>query len=102
MMEALDIPLIGSTAECAYVAQNKATARALYQLNGVAIPEGFVVKKDDDMLHHLENLGYPCIVKPARAEDSQGVSLVKTKSELDEAFRKAYEVDDLGIAIVER
>lgn len=99
-MEVLDIPLVGSPAECGFIAMNKAIARSICIANGVRMAEGFIVHQGDDVTLLMDKISFPCVVKPAQSEDSMGVTLVKEKNELDEALKKAYEYDQ--VLLIER
>ena len=47
-------------------------------------------------VRHLD-IGYPCIIKPARLGSSIGVSVIKEESELDYALDVAFEFDDVVV-----
>ncbi|XP_031572433.1 uncharacterized protein LOC116306499 [Actinia tenebrosa] len=100
ILERLNFPMIGSSAQVASICQSKSQTRNVLQKHGIRVPEGRIVSKDDDIDILMDIIPLPWVVKPDGAEDSVGVSLVRTTDQLDGALEEAYKHDN--IAVVER
>jgi D-alanine-D-alanine ligase len=84
LFETLGIPFLGNPAEVMAIAADKAKTRAIVAAAGVRVPDGRVVGDDapSDVL-------LPVVVKPVGADNSVGVSLVRSESEYGPAVRSA-------------
>jgi D-alanine-D-alanine ligase len=94
LFELLEIPSVGNPATVMALAADKAAARALVAQAGVAVPDGQLVAPDGAV-----SLELPVVVKPVAADNSVGVSLVRTAEELDAALERAWQHG--GTALVE-
>ena len=95
-LELLKIPIIGSPAEIHYIANNKASTRALLCQAGVSIAPGIHLAKGDDKDYSqlTSELEYPVIVKAAAVEDSMGVFRVMDPENLTNTINKAFELSN--------
>ena len=95
-LELLKIPIIGSPAEIHYIANNKASTRALLCQAGVSIAPGIHLAKGDDKDYSqlTSELEYPVIVKAATVEDSMGVFRVMDPENLTNTINKAFELSN--------
>lgn len=84
IFEDLGIPLIGNPAEVMATAQDKAAAREAVAAAGVPVPAGLVVVDDGPI-----DLPLPVVVKPAGADNSVGVSLVRSPDQYRGAVHAA-------------
>ncbi|MEH3143572.1 MAG: D-alanine--D-alanine ligase [Mycobacterium kyogaense] len=84
LLDVLGLPFVGNTAAVMANTADKAIARALVAARGVAVPEGRVVTGPDQV-----DLPLPLVVKPARSDNSVGVSLVTERGELATAVAAA-------------
>jgi D-alanine-D-alanine ligase len=91
----LGIPYVGNRPETMALAAEKALARAVVGAAGVAVPDGEVI-----VAGQRPRLAPPVVVKPAAADNSVGVSLVRDRSALPAAIATACRHD--GRALVER
>ncbi|MEM9825719.1 MAG: D-alanine--D-alanine ligase [Planctomycetota bacterium] len=89
LLETLGVPVVGNTAVTMANTMDKATARAIATAAGIPMPRGKAVEQLDPGDHEL-----PVVIKPARADNSQGVSLVRRADELCKAFEIAKQYDD--------
>jgi len=103
LCEMLGIEVLGCGPETCTIGQDKFLTKAVCQVAGVPCPKGELLRKDlhgVDMTatakQMLERFGTPCIVKPAKEDNSIGLSLVKTNSAeaVAEALAKAFTYDD--------
>ena len=108
IIETLDIPFVGSSAEATRLAWDKPSAKAVVGRAGLSTPASLTLTRDafrelgaDGVLSVIDNnFGLPVAVKPARGGSAQGVSLVSTVDALRTALVHAYTYSD--IAIIER
>jgi len=59
--------------------------------DGVRIPQGQLLRVNDAS---QIKMGLPFIIKPAREDNSLGVSLVKELDKVNAALEKAFKLDD--------
>lgn len=98
ILEALDIPFVGSRSTSARLAWDKPTASALVARSGVRTPRS--VTLSHDVFRELGAVGVlesiaaehpvPLAVKPARGGSAQGVTLVDDVNDLPRAMVTAY------------
>ncbi|WP_211348707.1 TauD/TfdA family dioxygenase [Nocardioides litoris] len=96
LLELLDIPYVGNRPEVMAVGADKPRASALVAAAGVSTPERQVARPGDPLL-----LALPVVVKPADADNSLGVTLVRDAAAYDEAVREACGHGSDGRAVVE-
>lgn len=89
LFDLLNIPYLGNKAELMALTANKAKAKAIVAATGVKVPYGELLRQGD-----TPNLRPPVIIKPSNADNSLGVTLVKTMAEYDAALEKAFEYAD--------
>jgi D-alanine-D-alanine ligase len=98
LLEALDIPFVGSTSAAARLAWDKPTAKELARRAGVSTPRGLTLSHD--AFRELGAAGVlaaiadehpvPVVVKPARGGSAQGVTVVESADGLPRAMVDAY------------
>lgn len=98
LLEALDIPFVGSTSAAARLAWDKPTAKELARRAGVLTPRGITLSHD--AFRELGAAGVlaaiadehpvPVVVKPARGGSAQGVTVVDDVDGLPRAMVDAY------------
>lgn len=103
LLEALELPYIGSSAAAMRLAWDKPTAKSLVAKAGVSTPRSIALPKDAfrelgaanvlDLV--TERLGLPLAVKPAQGGSALGVTLVDTAEELPRAMVYAYTYHDV-------
>jgi D-alanine-D-alanine ligase len=94
MLELLGISFVGNHPQTMAIAADKSLTRAVVSGGGVAVPEAILLhRRDGQPLEHLP-LELPLVIKPTRADNSLGVTLVHDRSELPAAIRLAFEYSD--------
>jgi len=91
LFEFFNIKYIGPRVEASVLSFNKLYTKLLADSLGVKSIDYKHITKDDS--RDLD-LTYPVIIKPSRLGSSIGVSIVKSKEELDYALDVAFEFDD--------
>jgi D-alanine-D-alanine ligase len=97
LLDLLDIPYQGAGVLGSAMAMNKLLAKRLYQAADIPTPDymSFSLNAAVDLDQIITRLGLPLVVKPACAGSSQGMTLVKTKTDLAPAIQLGFEHDDL-------
>ncbi|ARC58662.1 D-alanine--D-alanine ligase B [Frondihabitans sp. 762G35] len=98
LLEALDIPFVGSRATAARLAWDKPTAKALVARAGIRTPRSITLSHDAfrelgavSVLQAIsDEHPVPVVVKPARGGSAQGVTVVDDASALPRAMVDAY------------
>lgn len=100
LLDLLDIPYQGAGVLGSSIAMNKLTSKKLYEDAKVPTPLylSFSMEEKIDLLKIVETLDLPLVVKPACAGSSVGMTIVKKKSDLEDAIKLAFEHDDTILA----
>jgi D-alanine-D-alanine ligase len=85
LFDLLKIPYVGNTPDVMAIAAHKARAKAIVAAAGVKVPRGELLRLGD-----IPTIPPPAVVKPASADNSLGVVLVKDVSEYDAALKEAF------------
>ncbi len=72
------------------VAMNKEITKIMLRSAGIPVPEGIVLEKGGS----VENVGFPCVVKPCSGGSSVGTSMVKSEEEYAAALELAFRYED--------
>jgi len=95
------IGLKGISPEIAYRATDKVAMIKCFEANDVPHPWYYEVR-DENYWHSLINeVTYPCIVKPADSSGSRGVCLLNNKQEASQVYSYAKSHSSSGVVIVE-
>jgi D-alanine-D-alanine ligase len=95
LLELIGVPSVGNSAGVMMLAMDKVAARGIVAQAGVRVPRADVVRRGDPVPIEL-----PAVVKPAAADNSAGVSLVRRDEDLQPALEAAW--DHGEVALVER
>ena len=90
LLEEAEIPYTGPGAQMSERAFDKSQAQEIFKRAGVRVPDFICVQKDSD----AENFKIPCVVKPAKAGSSVGITLVLEKKDLKSALTGAFQYSD--------
>jgi len=104
LLELLDVPYTGSGVLACAVSMDKPTAHRLLVQAGLEVAREVVVterewRADPDATTQriVEEVGFPCVVKPTREGSSIGVSVVAEAGELRDAMHAAFEWDTAAL-----
>jgi D-alanine-D-alanine ligase len=95
LFDLLDVPSVGNPAAVMSLAMDKVAVRAIVAQAGVRVPEAVVVRRGEQV-----SLAPPVVVKPAAADNSAGVTLVRRHEQLGPALERAWQHAE--VALVER
>lgn len=89
ILDELDIPYAGSNATASYLAMDKIASKEMFLKKSIPTA-GFVVYESGKVVKDFSfNSKYPAVVKPFFAGSSVGVFIVRDKTELETALKKA-------------
>ena len=99
LLQLLGIPFTCSGVQASAIAMDKAKSKVMYTVNGVETPKSVTLKREEpyDVVEIQNLLGIPCVVKPATEGSALGVEIVEDENELDNAIKRAFEIDDLVV-----
>lgn len=99
LLQLLGIPFTCSGVQASAIAMDKAKSKVMYTVNGVETPKSVTLKREEpyDVVEIEKLLGIPCVVKPATEGSALGVEIVEDENELDNAIKRAFEIDDLVV-----
>lgn len=86
LFDLLNIPYIGNTPDLMAITAHKARTKAIVKAAGVKVPFGELLRPGK-----VPTIPPPAVIKPATADNSLGVSLVKEATEYEAALKKAFE-----------
>ena len=89
LFDLLKIPYIGNTPHVMAIAAHKGKTKAIVAAAGVKVPLGELLRQGD-----APTIPPLVIVKPASADNSLGMSLVRKANNYDAALKKAFEYGD--------
>ncbi|MFH1847595.1 MAG: D-alanine--D-alanine ligase [Candidatus Omnitrophota bacterium] len=100
MLEGLGIPYTGSGPRASRCALDKIASKGIFEKSGINTPRYAVLEKgrDDRYADSISRLGLPLVVKPQFEGSSIGISVVRDRSQLDEAVRSAFTYGDRILA----
>jgi D-alanine-D-alanine ligase len=97
LLEVAGIPYTGSGVMASALAMDKPRTKMVYRHRGLNTPDFFFIEKSQwnaELRKVLEaapsNVGFPCVVKPARQGSSVGISFPKNEHELDAAVTELF------------
>lgn len=92
LFDLYNIKYTGSTYEGSLLAMDKDIAKRLMKVNDILTPNWLNINLKQK--YNLDNILYPCVVKPTSCGSSIGISIVNNKEELTWALTKAQEYED--------
>ncbi len=87
-----NIKYTGSGYEGCLLAMNKEISKQIMIANKVLTPNWICIKANED--YNIENIKYPCIIKPCNNGSSVGVKIVNNKNELTKEIEEIKIYDD--------
>ena len=85
----LGLPVVGSPSHCTALATNKAQTRSVVSASGVRVAKAQQLRRGDPL-----TMQPPFIVKPNSEDNSLGVTLVWNETQIAEALRVGFELED--------
>ncbi len=104
LLEMADLPYAGAGVTASAIGMDKAVMKALFREAGIPVADYAVVRawevEDDEAAARAyieETIGYPCFVKPANGGSSVGITRVRSREDLAEAWAAAFAYDDKAV-----
>ncbi|TCK25601.1 D-alanine--D-alanine ligase family protein [Pseudonocardia endophytica] len=85
LFDVLGVPYVGNRPDATALSVDKPKARAVVAASGVDVPRGEVVRPGG-----RPTLAPPVVVKPVDADNSSGVTLVRSTQDYDDALTEAF------------
>ena len=86
----LGIPVVGAKSDCSSLTTNKSYTRNIVSAAGVKVAQGQLLTKGDKL-----KMKPPFVVKPNSEDNSTGITLVRTESEIESALQIGFKYDDI-------
>jgi D-alanine-D-alanine ligase len=95
MLDILGIPYLFSGCLASALAMNKYKTKVIAGKEGIAMAPDVLIKKNEkyNLNKIIKKLSLPIVVKPSELGSSVGMSIAKTKKELEEGIRTAFRHD---------
>ncbi|MFA6284999.1 MAG: D-alanine--D-alanine ligase family protein [Parcubacteria group bacterium] len=96
MLDMLGVPYVFSGVLAHAIGMNKPKAKIIAGKSGVPVPKDIVLKKAEkyNFDELIEKLSLPMMVKPSELGSSVGISLAKTKEDLEKGIQDAFSHGD--------
>lgn len=101
LLEMIDLPYVGAGVTGSVLAMDKVMMKEIFAFH--QLPQGKFMSYDKHQFEQeelkqikseiLEQIGYPCFIKPANMGSSIGISKVDTSNRLEEALINAFNYD---------
>jgi len=88
LFDTMGIPVVGNTADVMALSEDKWKTKAVVAASGVKVPHAEILRKGD-----LPTLNPPFLLKPCNEANSQGVSLVRPGTDVQQALDLAFSFD---------
>jgi D-alanine-D-alanine ligase len=104
LLEMADLPYAGAGVAASAIGMDKAVMKALFREAGIPVADYAVVRaweaRDNASAareYVEETIDYPCFVKPANGGSSVGITHVRSREDLAQAWRSAFAYDDKAV-----
>ena len=102
ILQKYNIKLLGTQLHAIKQAEDRELFRALMKEIKQPVPESWIVESDEDLEAILDQVPYPCIVRPAYTLGGTGGGIAETRDELWEIGRKGLKLSMRNQLMVER
>ena len=97
LLEVVGIPYTGSGVMASAISMDKGMTKAILQVNSLPVPQGVVLQRRESRKGWGGKLKLPQVVKPSTEGSTIGVTIVRKRSELPNALRRAYQFGEKAI-----
>ncbi|MDI9641399.1 carbamoyl-phosphate synthase large subunit [Kamptonema cortianum] len=102
ILEKYGVKLLGTQLDAIKKAEDRELFRALMREIKEPVPESWIVESNDDLAAILDEVPYPCIVRPAYTLGGTGGGIARDKDELWEIGQKGLKLSMRGQLMIER
>jgi D-alanine-D-alanine ligase len=101
LLERLRMPYTGTSSTASALSMNKILAKKTFENHNIKTPYYTTVRRGDDLAGKVKQVFHsfllPVIVKPANANTSHGITLVKNFNHLEDALKVALEISESAL-----
>jgi carbamoyl-phosphate synthase large subunit len=101
-LERYGVELIGADERAIRVAEDRKEFGAAMARLGLAVPRGAVVSSKDEALAHIEEIGYPAIIRPSFTLGGTGGGVAYNLEEYEDLIKRALDLSPVHSVLVER
>lgn len=91
LLDLYHIPYTGSGYKGSALAMDKILAKKLVALENIPTPDYWIYDEESDLAEFLDQVTYPCVVKPLDNGSSIGIQMVDELSQMTQALMEAKE-----------
>ncbi|HLO97477.1 MAG TPA: carbamoyl-phosphate synthase large subunit, partial [Fimbriimonas sp.] len=102
VLEKYNIKVLGTPLKAIKQAEDRESFRALMREIKEPVPESWIVNNEEDLANILDEVPYPCIIRPAYTLGGTGGGIANTREELWETGRKGLKLSMRSQLMVER
>ena len=102
VLERHGVELIGANYEAIECAEDRDLFRTAIERAGLAMPSSAIATSVDEGMAALEELGLPCIVRPAFTLGGRGGGIARDPSELREILSRGLAISPIGQVLLDR
>lgn len=102
ILEKYGVKLLGTQLEAIKKAEDRELFRNLMREINEPVPESWIVESEDDLARVMDEVPYPCIIRPAYTLGGTGGGVANTREDLWEIGRKGLKLSMRSQLMVER
>lgn len=102
ILEKYGVTLLGTQLDAIRKAEDRELFRALMREIKEPVPESWIVESEDDLARVMDEVPYPCIIRPAYTLGGTGGGVANTREDLWEIGRKGLKLSMRSQLMVER
>jgi len=95
LLDLIGLPYQGSGVLSSALCMDKRASKALYRFHGLPVPKDLVLDRQapHDLDRIIETLGLPLVIKPNSEGSSLGMTIPRTRAELEKGLCQAFALD---------
>ncbi|HJM74620.1 MAG TPA: carbamoyl-phosphate synthase large subunit [Dehalococcoidia bacterium] len=102
VLDRYNVRMLGTSVETIRLAEDRELFRTLLNEIGEPVPESVIVESEDDAAGALEQIGLPCVIRPAYTLGGTGGGVVTTAEQYEETVRSGLAASRINQVLVER
>ncbi len=101
VLKQFGVEMIGATAEAIAKAEDRDLFKQTMQQIGIEVPRSMIVRDDASAAAAREEIGLPCVIRPAFTLGGQGGGIAYNRDEYDAIARRGVELSPIHEVLVE-
>lgn len=102
ILEKYNVKLLGTQLDAIRKAEDRELFRSLMREINEPVPESWIVESEEDLARVMDEVPYPCIIRPAYTLGGTGGGIANTREDLWEIGRKGLKLSMRSQLMVER